>query len=86
MPNRLAGSLRGSCPTRPRAGLSPDIDRALGEIAVCPDLRLEKKRPLGQRVLDGLSGARVGGWLKTGLKVSDTVSIEMSTSDAEMVP
>jgi len=37
MPNRLTGSLQGSCQTRPRAGLSPDIDRALGEIAVRSD-------------------------------------------------
>jgi hypothetical protein len=45
---------------------------------------MEKKRPRGQRVLDGLSGVRVRGRLKSESEVSDTVSVEMS--NAAMIP
>jgi hypothetical protein len=34
LPNRLADSLAGFLPDATSSGLSPDIDRALGEIAV----------------------------------------------------
>jgi hypothetical protein len=47
---------------------------------------LEKKRPLGQRVLDGLSGVRAGGCLKTMSEDSETVSLKMSMSNAAMIP
>jgi hypothetical protein len=46
---------------------------------------VEKKRPRGQRVLDGLSGVRVGR-LKKESGVSDTVSFEIRTSNAAMIP
>jgi hypothetical protein len=58
--NRLAGPLQVPA-RRDRERLSPDIALALGGIAVYADLKLEKKYPLGQRVLDGLSGVRAGG-------------------------
>jgi hypothetical protein len=85
MPNRLAGSLQGSCQTRPRAGLSPDIALAPAKRR-CSDLCLEKKRPLGQRVLDGLSGVRAVGRLKTVVEDSETVSLEIRTLNAAMIP
>jgi hypothetical protein len=56
--------LEGPCRVparRDRERLSPGIAQAFGGIAVYADLRLEKKYPLGQRVLDGLSGVRAGG-------------------------
>jgi hypothetical protein len=47
---------------------------------------LEKKRPLGQRVLDGLSGVRAGGRLKTVVEDSETVSLKLRTLNAAMIP
>jgi hypothetical protein len=47
---------------------------------------LEKKRPLGQRVLDGLSGVRAVGRLKTVVEDSETVSLEIRTLNAAMIP
>jgi hypothetical protein len=54
-------ALAGFLPDATASGPSPDIALALGGIAVYADLKLEKKYPLGQRVLDGLSGVRAGG-------------------------
>jgi hypothetical protein len=54
-------ALAGFLPDVTASGLSPDIALAPGEIAAYADLKLEKKYPLGQRVLDGLSGARAEG-------------------------
>jgi hypothetical protein len=53
------------------------------------DFQLEKKIfPRGQRVLDGLSGARADTkeWLEMSSRVTDTVSCEMRSSNAEMIP
>jgi hypothetical protein len=45
---------------------SPAIDQPPGKNAAAKQIDdvVEKKRPLGQRVLDGLSGVRVGGRLQ----------------------
>ncbi len=48
--------------------------------------RLEKKRPRGQRVLDGLSGVRAKGWVKVQSRVSDMVPFEICISNAAMIP
>jgi hypothetical protein len=50
------------------------------------EVGLEWKRSLGQRVLDGLSGVRAGGLLKTVFEDSETVSFEMRVSNSAMIP
>ena len=67
---------------------TPGTDRVLGEIAVAQIEGWRERFPRGQRVLDGLPGARVGGCLKALLETSAAVSVEMemSVSDVAMIP
>jgi hypothetical protein len=65
---------------------SPAIDRPFGKMPLGLDRRLEAKRSRGQRVLDGLSGARAGGRVQT-TKAFDTSSVETGVwSIAAMIP
>jgi len=49
--------------------------------------RLEKKRSRGQRVLNGLSGARAGGRMQATTKASNTSSVETGIwSITAMIP
>jgi hypothetical protein len=52
---------------------APDIDQPFGEAPLVRSWAGEKSCPLGQRVLDGLSGVRVGG-LEIIFGESDTIS------------
>ena len=52
---------------------APDVDPLFGEAPMVRSLAGEKSCPRGQRVLDGLSGVRVGG-LEIILRESDTIS------------
>ena len=65
----------------------PAIDQPLGKTPVGPDHRLEAKRSRGQRVLDGLSGARAGGRVQAATKAFDTSSVETGVwSITAMIP
>jgi hypothetical protein len=79
MRNRLAGIHAGFLPRRDLgAGLSnPDIDQPFGEKPSVKSSAGEKSGPRGQRVLDGLAGVRVGGWLEMLLRESDADSFEI---------
>jgi hypothetical protein len=60
------------------------IDRPLGEMPLARSIRLEERRSLGQRVLNGLSGVRVGGRSQAA---SGTVSFENDIeSNTAMIP
>jgi len=59
--NRLAGFLPDV--TSKREPSTPGMDHPLGEDRRCSDQGWRERFPRGQRVLDGLPGARVGGWL-----------------------
>jgi hypothetical protein len=86
--NRLAAFLpTGLLQGVTSSGLStPDIDRPLGEAAVVRSSVGGEGRPRGQRVLDGLSGARAEGQLAMVLGVTDTVSCEIRDANAAMIP
>ena len=86
MPKRLAGSFAGFLTDATASGAVSGHRSSARRNRRRSDFRLEKKRPLGQRVLDGRSGVRAGGRLKTVLGDSETVSLEMSMSNAAMIP
>jgi hypothetical protein len=78
--NRLAAFLpTGLLQDVTSSGLStPDIDQPFGETAGVRSSVGGEGLPRGQRVLDGLSGARAG--------VTDTVACEIRDANAAMIP
>ena len=69
------------------------MDQAFGGIAVAQIKSwMERELPRGQRVLDGLPGARVGGRLKvlfrdeTVFRDSEAVPMEMSVPNVALIP
>jgi hypothetical protein len=72
--NRRAGTAAGL--DLKRASQSA-IDQPFGETP-CRRSWLEEKRPRGQRILDGLSGACAGGLIRTVSEGSDKASDDTS--------
>jgi hypothetical protein len=72
--NRRATLVRGQ---RPRAGVSSSaIDQPSGETPWGKSEAGREGSPRGQRVLDGLSGARAGGRVLAGPEMFNSLSFE----------
>jgi hypothetical protein len=65
---------------------APDMALPYGEIAVGQITGWRRSVPRGQRVLDGLSGKRAKGRVRLQSKVSNTVSVEISSANVALIP